>query len=311
MNDSVREAFEALRNLSNAIQGEWADEHFDTIKAALSGAQQGEAVRCIVCNGSGHHPEPIAYHQVCCRQPEPNGECCGCPDAEPEWGACQQCGGTGSVMLTTTAPQPAQVPEGLTFNALRKANAERIGSSKFQECEKHWTPAHWMQATVGELGELANILKKVDRGDFPFSEVKADVGRELADVQTYLDILALKLGIDLGRATIDKFNEVSERIGSHVTLTAAPSGDAADGTVISYGTKSGDAKREAEIKAQIIGDLSEKAANSEIIFEAVYDDHQDIIRHDTDVSEAVANWLNREAARLRQSSDGDDSEGVE
>lgn len=108
----------------------------------------------------------------------------------------------------------------LTFNALRAANAERIGSSKYRICEEQWTPAHWMQATMGELGELANLLKKVDRGDFPFEPVKGEVAKELADVQTYLDILALKLGVDLGQATTDKFNEVSERIGSPVRLGA-------------------------------------------------------------------------------------------
>lgn len=106
----------------------------------------------------------------------------------------------------------------LTFDALRAANTERIKASKYQICEEQWTPAHWMQATVGELGELANLLKKVDRGDFPLEQVKNEVAKELADVQTYLDILALKLGVDLGQATIDKFNEVSERIGSPVRL---------------------------------------------------------------------------------------------
>lgn len=117
---------------------------------------------------------------------------------------------------------PAVQAPGLTFNSLRAANAERIGASRYRKCEENWTPAHWMQATVGELGELANLLKKVDRGDFSFDQVKGEVAKELADVQTYLDILALKLDVDLGRATIDKFNEVSERIGSHVMLAAAP-----------------------------------------------------------------------------------------
>lgn len=131
-----------------------------------------------------------------------------------------------AVWAAHTGEQPVSDPDGLpgglTFNALRAANAERIGSSKYRRCEEAWTPAHWMQATVGELGELANLLKKVDRGDFGLDEVLPDVRRELADVQTYLDILALKLGVDLGAATIDKFNEVSERIGSHVRLAPAP-----------------------------------------------------------------------------------------
>lgn len=126
---------------------------------------------------------------------------------------------------------------GLTFNALRAANAERIGSSRYRKCEENWTPAHWMQATVGELGELANLLKKVDRGDFPFDQVKTEVAKELADVQTYLDILALKLGVDLGQATIDKFNEVSARIGSHVVLGEQPQTDSAGfkkGDIVRY-----------------------------------------------------------------------------
>lgn len=107
---------------------------------------------------------------------------------------------------------------GLSFNTLRAANAARLKHSKYSRCEDDWTPAHWMQATVGELGELANLLKKVDRGDFALDEVRAEIAREFADVQTYLDIMAMKLDIDLGQATVDKFNEISNRIGSRVYI---------------------------------------------------------------------------------------------
>lgn len=107
---------------------------------------------------------------------------------------------------------------GLSFNTLRSANEQRIKSSKYEKCERDWTTAHWLQATVGELGELANIMKKVDRGDFTLDAARSDIAKELADVQTYLDILAMKLGIDLGMATKDKFNEVSKRIGSRVHI---------------------------------------------------------------------------------------------
>ena len=107
---------------------------------------------------------------------------------------------------------------GLSFNTLREANKQRIKSSKFQKCEDTWTLAHWMQATVGELGELANLLKKVDRGDFTLDEARVEIAKEFADVQTYLDIMALKAGVNLGRATIDKFNEVSNRIGSRIYI---------------------------------------------------------------------------------------------
>ena len=38
------------------------------------------------------------------------------------------------------------------------------------------------------------------------------------DIQTYLDLLSQKLNINLEMATIVKFNKVSERFGSDVTL---------------------------------------------------------------------------------------------
>ena len=65
---------------------------------------------------------------------------------------------------------------------------------------------------TGELGETANLLKKVRRGDFTLDEVRPELAKELADIQTYLDILAFRCGVDLGRATIAKFNEVSDRL---------------------------------------------------------------------------------------------------
>lgn len=106
----------------------------------------------------------------------------------------------------------------LTFQELREANVKRLSSSKYVLCEQNWTHAHWMQATVGELGELANLLKKVDRGDFTLESKIGAIADELADVQTYIDIMAFKLGVDLGQATVDKFNEVSVRIGSNVFI---------------------------------------------------------------------------------------------
>lgn len=44
-------------------------------------------------------------------------------------------------------------------------------------------------------------------------QVADELADELADVLTYLDLLAATLGVDLGRAAAQKFNEVSERVG--------------------------------------------------------------------------------------------------
>lgn len=125
---------------------------------------------------------------------------------------------------------------GLKFSVLRGANLARLPQFK----NKHgnlahtkpdgsdWNPAQWLQALVGELGEYANIRKKFERGDLTFMEFYIEASKELADVQTYLDILALRCldtvdrvhptGIDLGQATIEKFNQVSFRVESPVHI---------------------------------------------------------------------------------------------
>jgi len=114
----------------------------------------------------------------------------------------------------------------LTFQQLRDANMVRIKNDRYVKCQTTWTTAHWLQALVGEIGELANELKKKDRGDYDESNTatwanwKKNIEYELADIQTYLDIVALKLDVDLGEATIEKFNIVSDRVGSDVRLSA-------------------------------------------------------------------------------------------
>jgi NTP pyrophosphatase (non-canonical NTP hydrolase) len=120
----------------------------------------------------------------------------------------------------------------LTFAALRDANRARLPQFKNRHGEpahskadgSDWTPAQWLQAVVGELGEYANLRKKFERGDISLNEFVREAADELADVQTYLDLLALQLGIDLGAATINKFNRVSERVGSDVRIAQCEKG---------------------------------------------------------------------------------------
>ncbi len=112
----------------------------------------------------------------------------------------------------------------LDFDTLRAANRERARTAeKFAEC-RSWTAADWMLALTGELGEAANMIKKIRRGDFTLGAVREDVGRELADVAIYLDLLADHLGINLGAAVRSKFNEVSRRIDSPVRLEMSLAG---------------------------------------------------------------------------------------
>lgn len=135
----------------------------------------------------------------------------------------------------------------LTFDALRKANTLRLAQFKNAHGDlahsepdgSDWTPADWLQAVVGELGEYANFRKKFQRGDITLQTFETHARKELADVQTYLDILARRCldvpgkahptGVDLGGATIDKFNEVSRRVKASVWL----GGSKGDGVIVS------------------------------------------------------------------------------
>jgi len=114
----------------------------------------------------------------------------------------------------------------LRFSDLRKANLKRLPLFKNAHGKiahsspdgSDWTPSDWIMAVMGELGELANILKKLRRGDYEQYQVQQAIEDELADVQTYLDILAFNLKVDLGQATINKFNQVSRRVDCDVKL---------------------------------------------------------------------------------------------
>ena len=115
---------------------------------------------------------------------------------------------------------------GLTFAQLRHANILRLPEFKDAKGRpahskadgSDWTLGEWMTAVVGEVGDAANIIKKVRRGDMTLEEARPLLAKEFADVQTYLDLLAFRCGIDLGDSTVEKFNEISERVGSDVKL---------------------------------------------------------------------------------------------
>jgi NTP pyrophosphatase (non-canonical NTP hydrolase) len=119
----------------------------------------------------------------------------------------------------------------LTFDELRKANVERCEQSFHPVNE--WSPSDWANAMAGEVGEVCNLVKKLRRlgatpesiphadspsGQLILSRARVDIGRELADVVIYADLLAARLGISLEGAVTQKFNEVSDRVGSKVLI---------------------------------------------------------------------------------------------
>lgn len=85
-----------------------------------------------------------------------------------------------------------------------------------------WSLSDWMAAVAGEVGEAANVVKKLNRirdgipGNRP-DETKDALEHalcdELADVYIYLDLLAQRIGLNLlGHAEV-KFQRTSRKIG--------------------------------------------------------------------------------------------------
>ena len=97
----------------------------------------------------------------------------------------------------------------LDFATLRATNVDRC-EEVFHPLHS-WSPNDWATALAGEVGEACNMLKKMRRGeDIP----TIDIAKELADSVIYLDLLAARLGINLGEAVREKFNLVSDQRGS-------------------------------------------------------------------------------------------------
>lgn len=68
----------------------------------------------------------------------------------------------------------------------------------------------------GEVGELLNAVKKLEREDRGWRGSRAapgDFADECADVLICLDKLARRKGVDLAAATVAKFNATSEKVG--------------------------------------------------------------------------------------------------
>lgn len=110
---------------------------------------------------------------------------------------------------------------------LAKANADRC-NEVFHGIED-WTPTDWACAMGGECGEALNLVKKLRRlaPDFNPHDVTLTestlalvrrAGFEIADMVIYADLLCQKLGLSLEDLIREKFNAVSERVGSDIRL---------------------------------------------------------------------------------------------
>jgi NTP pyrophosphatase (non-canonical NTP hydrolase) len=109
----------------------------------------------------------------------------------------------------------------LTFRKFSEANRTRCESpSGFNHTLESWSLSDWITAATGELGEAANVVKKLNRvrdgiagnDETPFA-LEAKLRRELADVFIYLDLIFQRLCTTLADEVLSVFNEKSKKIG--------------------------------------------------------------------------------------------------
>lgn len=112
------------------------------------------------------------------------------------------------------------------FSELNRLRCESVEG--FNHRLNDWSPSDWFVAVTGEVGEAANILKKLNRirdgvpGNAPHEtkeHLSAALATELADAFIYLDLTAQALNIDLYDAVTNKFNATSDKIGSDIKLS--------------------------------------------------------------------------------------------
>ena len=107
---------------------------------------------------------------------------------------------------------------------LRFAKLSETNKLRTEECFfpiEAWSPTDWATAMAGECGEACNYIKKMRRMDSTWNNTDElrkvminCIGKELADLIIYADLLAQRLGLNLDECVRDKFNEKSKELGS-------------------------------------------------------------------------------------------------
>ena len=75
---------------------------------------------------------------------------------------------------------------------------------------------------AGEVGELCNVIKKLERERLGLPGSRAteeDLAAEMADVIIVLDLIAARFDVDLERAVVRKFNATSDKLRLNTKLS--------------------------------------------------------------------------------------------
>lgn len=102
----------------------------------------------------------------------------------------------------------------LDFARLREVSSVR--SKRWQGGSEPWSLSDWGVAAGGEMGEMLNIIKKLNRvrdgmigNNVSEVNLRVELANEIADTIIYLDLLAASIDISLSAAIITKFNATS------------------------------------------------------------------------------------------------------
>lgn len=134
--------------------------------------------------------------------------------------ACEKCGGD-----RWAGHAHACKPQLQTFATLREANSTR---QKLWNATRGGASNGALYAGVelaGELGELLNVIKKLEREarGLPGSRAsRAQLREEIGDVAICLDLLASEFGEDVETCAALKFNKTSETLGFTTRLFVRP-----------------------------------------------------------------------------------------
>lgn len=124
----------------------------------------------------------------------------------------------------------------LDLAAMRPINVQRAKDGF--KCYDNQPLTYWTTALAGEVGELCNMIKKIQRVekggvDGGSSYTAKDISKEMlkeeiGGIAIYLDLLASLLDIDLEEAIMDTFNQKSRNMGFKEMLIDNPQAQAKD-----------------------------------------------------------------------------------
>lgn len=114
----------------------------------------------------------------------------------------------------------------ITFENFSEANLKRCEAPNgFNHPINNWSTSDWCVAIMGELGEAANIVKKLNRERDGIcgnrqteAALREKLKKELGDTFVYIDLACQALGFTIKEAAVEVFNSKSLEIGYPVLL---------------------------------------------------------------------------------------------